>query len=43
MVEASRLMFQENTNLQDIVDFLIALSKKGETAVEVAALATRRH
>lgn len=40
MVEASRLMFQENTNLSDIVEFLIALSKKGETAMEVAALAT---
>ncbi|MDI2588927.1 anthranilate phosphoribosyltransferase [Psychrobacillus sp. NEAU-3TGS] len=40
MVEASRLMFDEATELQTIADFLIALSKKGETANEVAALAT---
>ncbi|GGA27455.1 anthranilate phosphoribosyltransferase [Psychrobacillus lasiicapitis] len=40
MIEASRLMFDEATELQTIADFLIALSKKGETANEVAALAT---
>lgn len=40
MVEASQLIFKEETDLQMIVDFLIALSKKGETAIEVAALAT---
>lgn len=40
MVEASRLMFDETTELQLIADFLVALSKKGETANEVAALAT---
>jgi len=40
MAEASRLMFDEATELQSIADFLIALSKKGETANEVAALAT---
>lgn len=39
MVEASRLMFNDETELQPIADFLIALSKKGETANEVAALA----
>ncbi|MEI4768179.1 anthranilate phosphoribosyltransferase [Psychrobacillus sp. FJAT-51614] len=40
MVEASRMMFQEDTDLEEIVNFLIGLSKKGETAIEVAALAT---
>lgn len=32
MVEVSRLMFNEATELQQIADFLIALSKKGETS-----------
>lgn len=40
MVIASRLMFDEATELQQIADFLVVLSKKGETANEVAALAT---
>ena len=40
MVEASLLLFNDKTDLQQIVDFLVALSKKGETANEVAALAT---
>lgn len=40
MVAASKLMFAENTEVHYIVDFLKALSKKGETAIEVAALAT---
>ncbi|SES10685.1 anthranilate phosphoribosyltransferase [Psychrobacillus sp. OK032] len=40
MVEASQIMFDEATELQQIADFLIALSKKGETANEVAALST---
>ncbi|WP_186321311.1 anthranilate phosphoribosyltransferase [Bacillus sp. FJAT-22090] len=40
MVEASRLMFNEMTDAQEIADFLIALSKKEETVSEVAALAT---
>ncbi|QNK88272.1 anthranilate phosphoribosyltransferase [Sporosarcina sp. resist] len=40
MVEASKLMFNEQTASQDIVDFLVALSRKEETAHEVAALAS---
>ena len=40
MIEASQLMFNETTDQQLITDFLIALSKKGETAYEVAALAS---
>lgn len=40
MLQASELMFNEKTDLQQIMDFLIALSQKGETANEVAALAT---
>ncbi|MFJ8064470.1 anthranilate phosphoribosyltransferase [Psychrobacillus sp. NPDC096426] len=40
MIDASRLLFSETTELQQIADFLIALSNKGETATEVAALAT---
>ncbi|TQR18518.1 anthranilate phosphoribosyltransferase [Psychrobacillus soli] len=40
MVSASQKMFDETTELQQIETFLIALSKKGETANEVAALAT---
>lgn len=39
MVEASERMFAEETDSQQIVQFLVALSKKGETAHEVAALA----
>lgn len=40
MVEASKLLFAEETNIQHIIDFLVALSQKGETSLEVAALAT---
>lgn len=40
MIIASRLMFAEETEVQHIVDFLRGLSKKGETSIEVAALAT---
>ncbi|MEX3622500.1 anthranilate phosphoribosyltransferase [Viridibacillus arvi] len=40
MLQASTLMFQDETALHDIQAFLIALAKKGETAHEVAALAT---
>ena len=40
MIIASRLMFAEDTEVQHIVDFLRGLSKKGETSIEVAALAT---
>ena len=40
MLEASKLMFNEQTESQDVVDFLVALSRKGETAHEVAALAS---
>ncbi|WP_313892426.1 anthranilate phosphoribosyltransferase [Psychrobacillus sp.] len=40
MIEASKLLFDEQTDLQQIEIFLIALSNKGETAYEVAALAT---
>ncbi|MBK3493687.1 anthranilate phosphoribosyltransferase [Viridibacillus sp. YIM B01967] len=40
MREASKLMFHEATPLNEIESFLIALAKKGETAHEVAALAT---
>ncbi|MEK5147099.1 anthranilate phosphoribosyltransferase [Psychrobacillus sp. FSL K6-4615] len=40
MVAASKLLFAENTEVHYIVDFLKALSKKGETSIEVAALAT---
>ncbi|WP_342568158.1 anthranilate phosphoribosyltransferase [Psychrobacillus sp. FSL K6-4046] len=40
MKEASRIIFEESTDLNLIQEFLIALSKKGETANEVAALAT---
>lgn len=39
MLEAAKLMFNEQTDSQEIIDFLVALSKKGETAQEVAALA----
>ena len=40
MVQASQLMFAEDTEVQQIVDFLISTIQKGETAVEIAALAT---
>lgn len=40
MLDASKKIFQEDTPLEEIEAFLIALSKKGETAQEVAALAT---
>ena len=39
MLEAANLIFDEQTDSQDIADFLVALSRKGETAHEVAALA----
>ncbi|MFJ7665843.1 anthranilate phosphoribosyltransferase [Lysinibacillus sp. NPDC097195] len=40
MFEAAQWMFQQETPQQDIAHFLISLSQKGETAHEVAALAT---
>ncbi len=40
MLDASIKMFHDNTPLEEIEELLIALSKKGETAQEVAALAT---
>ena len=40
MILASKLMFAEDTEIHHIVDFLKALSQKGETSIEVAALAT---
>ncbi|MGG0655817.1 anthranilate phosphoribosyltransferase [Rummeliibacillus pycnus] len=40
MLDASNRIFQDNTPLEEIEEFLIALSKKGETSQEVAALAT---
>lgn len=39
MKAAAALIFNETTPAQDIADFLIGLSKKGETAEEVAGLA----
>lgn len=39
MKAAAVLVFNETTPAQDIADFLIGLSKKGETAEEVAGLA----
>lgn len=39
MKAAAALVFNETTPAQDIADFLIGLSKKGETAEEVAGLA----
>ncbi|MCG7335190.1 anthranilate phosphoribosyltransferase [Sporosarcina sp. ACRSM] len=39
MLEASKYIFDERTDSQEIIDFLVALSRKGETAQEVAALA----
>ncbi|RHW40069.1 anthranilate phosphoribosyltransferase [Lysinibacillus yapensis] len=40
MLQASELMFNDETPKDEIADFLIALKLKGETAEEVAALAT---
>ncbi|MFJ8234803.1 anthranilate phosphoribosyltransferase [Ureibacillus sp. NPDC094379] len=40
MVNACELVFNEETPKEDIKDFLLALSSKGETADEIAALAT---
>lgn len=40
MINAAKLMFAEDTEIQYIVDFLKVLSQKGETSTEVAALAT---
>ena len=40
MLDAAKEMFQDDTSLEEIEEFLIALSKKGETAQEVAGLAT---
>lgn len=40
MLQAAELLFNETTPAEDIAAFLIALSEKGETAHEVAALAT---
>lgn len=40
MAEASELLFRETTDTQEIKEFLISLSQKGEMAHEVAALAT---
>ncbi len=39
MLEVAAQIFNEQTDSQDIADFLVALSRKGETAHEVAALA----
>ncbi|WP_342513773.1 anthranilate phosphoribosyltransferase [Sporosarcina sp. FSL K6-1522] len=40
MLEVAAYLFNEQTEAQDIADFLVALSRKGETAHEVAALAS---
>lgn len=40
MLEAANWMFQDDTPKEEIASFLTALSTKGETAHEVAALAT---
>ncbi|MBE1553315.1 anthranilate phosphoribosyltransferase [Filibacter limicola] len=40
MMDAAKLLFNEQTEEQEIAEFLVALSKKGETAYEVAALAS---
>lgn len=40
MIQACELVFNEETPKEDIANFLIALSAKGETANEIAALAT---
>ena len=45
MLEAAKIVFQDNTPLDVIESFLRALSQKGETAAEIAALASvmRQH
>lgn len=40
MKEAAKILFDEETEAQEIEEFLIALSEKGETALEIAALAS---
>ena len=40
MVQAAQLVFNEETPKEHIADFLVAMSAKGETAAEVAGLAT---
>ena len=40
MIEAAQLVFNEETPKEDITAFLLALSEKGETAHEVAGLAS---
>ncbi|KGR92410.1 anthranilate phosphoribosyltransferase [Ureibacillus massiliensis 4400831 = CIP 108448 = CCUG 49529] len=40
MIEAVKIVFNEETPKDEIADFLIALSTKGETVQEIAALAT---
>lgn len=40
MVQAVELVFNEETPKDEIADFLVSLSAKGETAQEIAALAT---
>ena len=40
MKEASELLFDGEANVLEIEEFLIALSEKGETALEIAALAS---
>lgn len=40
MIEAAQLVFTETTPKEDIKNFLLALSAKGETAQELAGLAT---
>lgn len=40
MLDAAALIFNEQTPAQQIADFLVALSRKGETAHEVGALAS---
>lgn len=38
MVEASKLLFHDHTDAEDIKSFLIALHEKGETAIEMVSL-----
>lgn len=40
MLQAAKLIFNEQTSQEDIAQFLIAMSQKGETAEEIAGLAT---
>lgn len=40
MIQAAELVFNEETPQEDIAAFLVALSEKGETTEEIAALAT---